>query len=208
MFRSIIRHTYVLLGALCLLTTTSRADVRTALASGNWSVAATWSSGHSPEDGDTLIIPAGITVSVTANLSYSGEAMRIRIYGTLFFNGSGSKLSLPCNSIVELMTTEATMAGNASGSSQTLKICNTAVWSVGANNNAHGPADYPTGATLPVELLYFTGDTREAMVQLRWSTGSEMNSDHFELRRSQDGAEGSVIASVAAAGSSQQVSTY
>lgn len=72
-----------------------RADICTSQGNGNWASASTWDCGHAPAAGDMMIIAAGHTVNVTANITYTGAAMRIRIYGTLNFNGGGSKLSLP-----------------------------------------------------------------------------------------------------------------
>lgn len=62
-------------------------------------------------------------------------------------------------------------------------------WSVG---DSSGIVDGP----LPVNLLSFTAQTGDALVKLNWSTGSEYNISHFELRR-----DGWSIANVQAANS-------
>ncbi len=41
--------------------------------------------------------------------------------------------------------------------------------------------------TLPVELLYFEGETLEEGNLLQWATASEQNNDYFRLERSEDG---------------------
>ena len=40
---------------------------------------------------------------------------------------------------------------------------------------------------LPVELLYFKGETENRMVKLEWKTASELNNDYFSIERSVDG---------------------
>jgi hypothetical protein len=186
----------------------SQAAVCTALTSGIWTAPSTWDCDRAPIAGDVLIIPAGITVSVNSNTSYSGPAMRVRIYGTLSFIGGGSKLAFPCGSIVEIMTSTATIIGDGTGNSETIRICGSGVWSVGTDNGATGYAPYPAGSTLPVGLLYFTGVAEGSGIRCTWMTASETNSDRFELLRSRDPEHMEVVAVLAAAGNSQQTTRY
>ena len=176
---------------------------RTAITSGNWATPATWNGGILPAPGDVMIIPGGMTVTVTTNESYSGAAMRVRVYGTLFFNGGGAKLSFPCGSIVEIMTPTATIAGNSSANSQTIRICNSTVWSVGADNNATGYEAYPPNSTLPVTLLYFRAVAEHGTVLCEWATASEQESAYFTVEASRDGIAFDPIGEAPAAGNSQ-----
>jgi hypothetical protein len=123
---------------------------------GDWAAAGTWSCGSAPAAGDTIIIQAGHTVTVNAQYTYTGTRMRVKVYGTLFFNGGGSKLNFPCGSTVEVMTPSATVTGNNSGSSQTIRICGSTFWAV-SNGPVNGYTAWPNGSTLPVELLFFRG---------------------------------------------------
>jgi hypothetical protein len=65
-----------------------------------------------------------------------------------------------------------------------------------------------TPATLPVRLLYFNGQLVFNTVQLKWSTASEQNSDHFSVERSDDGIRFNAIGRVGAAGNSNNTLQY
>lgn len=62
-------------------------------------------------------------------------------------------------------------------------------------------------ATLPVELLSFTGACEKAPM-LNWSTGSERNSSHFEVQRSTDLHTWDDVARLPAQGNSMQRVEY
>jgi hypothetical protein len=62
---------------------------------------------------------------------------------------------------------------------------------------------------LPVELVYFRGKLRaDGHAVLSWGTASEKNSSYFELQRSTDGRNYSLVQTVAAAGTSTQARNY
>lgn len=61
---------------------------------------------------------------------------------------------------------------------------------------------------LPVELLEFEARVNGAMVDLLWTTATELNNDHFNVERSGDGTTWAVIATVAGAGDSQELLHY
>jgi hypothetical protein len=195
------RISFVLL--LLLVVAHHRCTARTCTSTdnGDWIAAGSWSCGSAPAAGDTLIIQAGHTVTVHANHTYTGTPIRVQVYGTLFFNGGGAKLSFPCGSIVEVMTPSATITGNNSGSSQTIKICGTTFWAV-SNGPVSGYTAWPIGSTLPVELLFYTTEAQGNEVFCEWATATERNSDRFELFRSRDGATKELVDSQPAAGNS------
>jgi hypothetical protein len=58
------------------------------------------------------------------------------------------------------------------------------------------------GTALPVQLTSFEAQKDGENVQLHWQTGSEINSDHFEIMHSTDGTNFELMGSVPAAGSS------
>jgi hypothetical protein len=62
--------------------------------------------------------------------------------------------------------------------------------------------------TLPVELLFFTGDASNTGVHLNWATASERDNSHFTVQRSQDGLEFHDVAVVDGVGNSQELTEY
>lgn len=66
-----------------------------------------------------------------------------------------------------------------------------------------------TNATpLPVELISFTAQAGEKVVQLDWRTASEFNNDYFSVERSTNGKSFSTIGRVDGAGESMLVNEY
>ena len=55
---------------------------------------------------------------------------------------------------------------------------------------------------LPVELIYFTGETQDDANVFNWSTASEYNSDYFEIEWSSDAYEWTILGTTPAAGNS------
>lgn len=70
-------------------------------------------------------------------------------------------------------------------------------WTLSGNNSP-----------LPVDLLSFTGECDGGTVNLKWSTASEINNDHFSLQRSQDGVTFKEIAVVTGNGNSTTLNDY
>lgn len=63
-------------------------------------------------------------------------------------------------------------------------------------------------APLPVQLTDFTAQALGAAVNLAWHTASEVNSDHFDIERSLDGATFAKLGAVAAQGTTSQAHAY
>lgn len=63
-------------------------------------------------------------------------------------------------------------------------------------------------STVPVSLTQFTAQKNKTAVLFHWTTASEQNSHHFEIQKSTDGKNFVHLATVAAAGNSNQVITY
>ncbi|MCB9197410.1 MAG: T9SS type A sorting domain-containing protein [Flavobacteriales bacterium] len=62
---------------------------------------------------------------------------------------------------------------------------------------------------LPIELLYFSANLNsENIVDLYWSTASEINNDYFQIERSADGLNWENISLIDGAGNSSVVSNY
>jgi len=166
----------------------------TAVANGNWNNAATWSCGHVPTCGDSIVIPTIRTVTVNAQNDYTGCAIgtgpKIVIYGTLKFV-TGNKIKLPCDSRIYVMPGGSVQPGGGGGNSNEIEICNDVLWKAG-DGTLTGPTCLPPtavwclGVVLPVELVDFTAEAKDGYVGLSWITATETNCDHFELERSLD----------------------
>jgi hypothetical protein len=61
---------------------------------------------------------------------------------------------------------------------------------------------------LPIELLDFSAAYNGTGVDLRWSTASELNNDHFTIERSADGSTFYEILTMVGAGTTTQTSSY
>ncbi len=72
--------------------------------------------------------------------------------------------------------------------------------------------DFTLGAVsedaLPVEMLYFEGAEDGGAVLLDWATATEIDNDHFEVQRSQDGRDWEVIGVVNGAGTTVEEQVY
>lgn len=63
-------------------------------------------------------------------------------------------------------------------------------------------------AMLPVELLHFTAEADQVVVQLRWATATELNNAGFHVERSSDGIRYDVVTEVEGMGTTQVVTHY
>lgn len=187
----------------------SEARVLTSVRTGNWTTASTWTPELMPVAGDTIIIIDGHTVTIDANLSYTGSPIKLNVHGTLRFNGGGARLTIPCNSFVFLSITGKVIsqAPGTSGVSQRITICNVDHWQGGPNSTQTGPVMWPF-SPLPVELLGFAVTASENEVQVTWSTATELNSSHFVVQRSRDVMDWTAVGEVEAAGNSLQALQY
>lgn len=61
---------------------------------------------------------------------------------------------------------------------------------------------------LPVEFLSFTGRARDSEIDLRWSTATEHDNDHFTIEKSYDITTWEDLAQVTGAGNSEMTSEY
>jgi hypothetical protein len=64
------------------------------------------------------------------------------------------------------------------------------------------------GTALPIELLEFSAEPTEKVVNLKWVTSSETNNSHFTIERSTDGVTFDKVLETPGAGNSNTVRTY
>jgi hypothetical protein len=180
------RNTVLIALFLLLFQNTFKATTCTSLQSGDWHNG-TWSCGV-PGCGDTIIVQAGHTVTISAQADYSActATMCIIVYGKLKFV-TGNKLRLPCGSQVHVMPGGSIEPGNGGGgNSNYIEICNMVTWNAAAGP-LYGPACLGCGV-LPITLANFSASPIGQMVELKWNTKTEQNNDYFEIERSEDGA--------------------
>lgn len=60
----------------------------------------------------------------------------------------------------------------------------------------------------PVKLVSFDGTYSDGIATLNWTTSQELNNDHFELLRSNDGRDFELVATIAGAGNSFTAQKY
>ena len=65
-----------------------------------------------------------------------------------------------------------------------------------------------TDSRLPIVLLSFSAEVKNAKVQLSWSTASELNNDFFTLERSQNGLDFEPILFISGKGTSEETNIY
>lgn len=195
----------------------SQTVICTAQANGAWNDPATWSCGKVPACGDSVIIPAAYTVTITNQQDYSGCASGpdVVIYGVLKFD-NGNKLKLPCDARVYVMPGGSIQPGSGGGNSNYIEICNDIVWNAGSGNLT-GPSCLPAtsawcnSVVLPVELISFRGEAKEGYVDLTWITATEKNSCCFDVERSLDASSFTKAASIQSKsinGNSQSILSY
>lgn len=180
---------------------------------GKWKTNSTWDLNRKPKDGDTVIIPEGITVVLNNSQSLASSKLYIKVYGTLDINGGS--ITLNSNSVV-LVFPQGEIKGNGS-SSEKIVIGGTTKFR-GNQSNLFGPqiADNASGngfrnasaIELPVRFVAFNVALQGKNVLVEWTTAEESNSSSFEIQRSENGSDWNTVSSVSAAGNSTSLLKY
>ncbi|OIQ37663.1 MAG: hypothetical protein BM555_00275 [Crocinitomix sp. MedPE-SWsnd] len=181
------------------------------IADGDWDQNDTWSNGV-PGCFDTIVIPAGLQVDITATVDLEGcanDSVLLIVYGHLEFQ-NGKKLKLNCDSDVLIYTGGFVGVGSGGGSSTYIEMCGNEYWSADSGNLT-GPSILCDGGcvVLPIELVYFTATLNSnENVDLQWKTASEVNNDYFTVERSIDGVNWLAILDKGAVGNSSVPIVY
>src|SRR5687768_15389487 len=175
-----------LLGCFIIYSSTVFATTITADQTGNWNQNTTWNIDAVPGCFDTIVIPAGITVTITVTVNLTScPPVYILVQGTLHFQ-SGKKLDLPDGSVVYMAPGGSLTGGGGGGNSNWITIDGDSYWTAG-DGNVSGPAILCQSCSLPIELVSFTANLAEGVVSVQWQTASEQDNDYFWVQRSQDG---------------------
>ncbi len=186
----------------------------TAVTSGDWTSSSTW-GGATPQDGDLIIIPGGITVTIPdyiiVDLTGAGTTViRIEDGGTLSLgllstllldSGDGDKIVLVTenstlnNTWIDFYGTPVPASFIFMGATPYYQETTT------------GPAVLQDGV-LPIELLYFRAGQEGNTVLLEWATSLEENFDFFTVERSTDGINFEKIADIYGAGNTDEKQYY
>ncbi len=204
-----------IISGLLFVALTSSAVLKTSAGNGNWTTNGTWSPAGQPACGDSVVILAAHTVSISSQVNYSGcGGFIVVIRGTLYFTG-GSKLRLPCGAKVYIMP-GGTLNSDGAGNSNQLELCGTTVWT-GSSGPVPGPACIPASlpgcnsVVLPVLFSDFYAEFCLRGVCLYWRTLSEYNISYFEIYRAPDAYNFTLIKDVptkAAGGFSSRTINY
>ncbi|TNE72247.1 MAG: T9SS type A sorting domain-containing protein [Bacteroidetes bacterium] len=184
----------------------ARTATCTSIASGNWADPLIWSCGVVPAPGDTIIIDAAHTVTVSVNTDLTGTPMVIIVNGVLLFDSPGAKLRLECGSSV-IVNPGGSIQDSGNGTpSHSIRICGIDVW-LGSSGTLLGPVVL-SPIPLPVELVSFSASEVLRSVDVTWTTASEHNNDFFTILGSVDGSSWDVIENINGAGNSTQTLNY
>ncbi|MBI2731532.1 MAG: T9SS type A sorting domain-containing protein [Sphingobacteriales bacterium] len=163
----------------------------------NWNNTSSWNINRMPQNGDTVTIPAGLTVVVNNNVYTNAPNLYLKVKGTISFQPNG-KLDLGISSVVELLA-GGTILSNSTGSERILiggvikyKGNNDGTIGGYALANSLSPASgsgagsgFLTG-TLEVTIKSFDAVKLNNKAYINWQTASEKDADYFELQRSQN----------------------
>lgn len=205
----LMKNFYLTLMAL-LITAASYAATITAVASGTWNNAATWDLGRVPAAGDLIVIPSGLTVTVTNNVNFNASATTVNNYGNLVL--SGGRMNFANGSIIYVYS-GATLSGNGCNC-ETININGNQKYN-GNQGTINGPvmadatsAGFIPYSTLPVKFVSYNVVKNGNDYHLAWATAEEMNSYYYEVERSEQGVQWKTVARIQAAGNSSTTRTY
>jgi hypothetical protein len=174
----------------------------------NWNLNNTWNLNRLPQDGDSIFIPVGDTVTLSDNVDL--DNVIVVISGVLNLNNGKLRLNSVSRVIVQT-------GGKITGSDDNDQI------KIGTEFKFKGSqlvqsgftfADNSTGngfaaaAPLPVTFQSFYVTRQGSNIQLSWSTSQEESNSFYAIERSSDGRSWKQVALVMGAGTSTLVNKY
>lgn len=204
-------YLYLLLLGLTMVSFYSNATIITATSNGNWTSPLTWDIGV-PQCGDTVIIPAGVTVTVTINVDLNtGDPLcpyfKMSVYGNLRF-AAGKKMHLAYGACIAVEAGgQIVPSSKGGGASESIYIGDVRVWQ-SSEGPLNGVASLGCAILLPVELIDFSVSKLNSSIELKFTTASERELSHFILESSRDGSYWQTVEKINASGNSLSQKTY
>jgi hypothetical protein len=197
-----------------LLAFNSKATIITAKAGGgNWNAAGTWNLGRVPICGDTIVIPAGVTVHVAANVSLDAGGcapVTIQVAGRLTF-ANGRKIRLSAGGCMQIsLTGQINPSGAGGGNSELIEINGQDWWQAadGVLNGTLTGVFLGCGVALPVELVDYSIEYINDAAEIVFTTASERELDYFVIEVSRDGSYWQELGTVDATGTTTTETSY
>ncbi len=172
-----------------------------------------FASGNKPAE---LIIPSGVTVNITNDLTFSGQVDKSKfltvegtliVGGTLDFGGIEFEIdglgSIDAKDITGAGDVTCSTSGGGSGTCPT-------VTTDSCDDTPPGVSTFceESSVTLPIELGSFIAKIKDNSVEINWITLSEINNDYFNIEKSTDGLNYETIASVKGSGNTTDLVEY
>jgi hypothetical protein len=153
---------------------------------GDWSTAGTWTPAGEPTGSDDVIIPAGVTVTISVDISVFllpwATVNTITVNGTLVLNTAG--LIMRGIDILTVNTGGQIIAsGVGAFISSGLTFFSSATPGLFPIN---GPTTI-NGGTLPITLLFFNAQSVNNSIIFKWASATEVNFDYYRVEFSTDG---------------------
>ncbi len=229
-----MRKFYTVLCVLAIgLTANAQRTLIYAVQNGSWTSNSTWNLNRQPANNDSIVIPSGKTVTLSTDKSLSNVI--IDIFGTLAIDepsggASSNSLDISTNNtrstdpVIRLFDANSRLKRgtnnsgsgrirvriNSSGSYYTKYVTGGTDLTgpaVAFNNNFAG-FDFNSNGALPVILVDYSVYNTDKVVNLKWRSQQENNSDHYSIERSADGRSWKSIGSVPAVVNSTTPQNY
>lgn len=154
---------------------------------GKWSDDDTWSMGHEPVAGETIRVPADISLIVDKNVTVYPGNLIINVWGSMDFQVG--KLRLGALSVVNIYDNGA-ITTNQGNPSDRIEINNVLKYS-GSQGTLAGPvtlsANESSPIILPVKFVGYSVSNTNTGIAIKWSTSEELNASQYIVERSEDG---------------------
>jgi len=211
-----MKHIYTL--TICLLLALTTQAARTVIVFnaivGNWSIASNWNLNRIPQDGDSIVIPFGDVATLDKNQNLNDDY--VKVAGVLTI---AKKLRLTGASIVEVTATGTIEAGANNRNTEIIEINGVNKYdqrsslliagpAFANDNSGVAPNGFSGRLLLPVVYASFYANKNNNNVVLTWSTSQETGNREFEVQRSNDGANWTIIGVVKGAGNSSLTEQY